>query len=129
MFEQATRMKLRFTTPQGQLTVEDLWDLPLTSTTNRANLDAIAVGLYTELNNGAGMSFVSASTPKNAEIELKFAIVKHIIDVKKTENAAKVDAQARKQQREQLLQLIDQKEKEQLGSKSIEELRQMAEKL
>ena len=29
MYEKALRMKLRFETPQGPLTVEDLWDLPL----------------------------------------------------------------------------------------------------
>ena len=31
MFEQAARLKLRFETSRGLLSVEDLWDLPLTS--------------------------------------------------------------------------------------------------
>ena len=30
-FEQAVRLKLRFNSPKGLLSVEDLWDLPLTS--------------------------------------------------------------------------------------------------
>jgi hypothetical protein len=36
IFEQATRAKIRFSTPVGMLSVEDLWDLPLTSTQGQA---------------------------------------------------------------------------------------------
>ena len=49
MFEQASRLKLRFTTARGSLSVEDLWDLPLTSTTGKPNLDDIAKSLNREL--------------------------------------------------------------------------------
>ena len=43
MFERATREKFRFNSPQGALSAEDLWDLPLTSDrANRANLNDIA---------------------------------------------------------------------------------------
>ena len=35
MFQKASRLKLRFDSPKGLLSVEDLWDLPLTSAGNR----------------------------------------------------------------------------------------------
>lgn len=129
MFEQATRMKLRFNTPQGQLSVEDLWDLPLTSTTNKANLDAIAVGLYAELNSNRNISFVNSGSAGDQTLQLKFDIVKHIIDVRKAENASAVEARARKDQKQRLLELINQKENESLAGKSIDELRKMVEGL
>lgn len=129
MFEQAIRMKLRFTTSQGQLTVEDLWDLPLTSTTNKANLDAIAVGLYAELNSNRNISFVNNGSTGDQTLQLKFDIVKHIIDVRKAENASAVEARARKDQKQRLLELINQKENESLAGKSIDELRKMVEGL
>lgn len=129
MFEQAIRQKLRFTTSQGQLSVEDLWDLPLTSTTNKANLDAIAVGLYAELNSNRNISFVNNGSTGDQTLQLKFDIVKHIIDVRKAENASAVEARARKDQKQRLLELINQKENESLAGKSIDELRKMVEGL
>lgn len=42
MFIKASRTKLRFESPKGLLSVEDLWDLPLISTMGKANLDDIA---------------------------------------------------------------------------------------
>lgn len=129
MFEQATRMKLRFNTPQGQLVVEDLWDLPLTSTTNRANLDQIAVGLYAELNSNRNISFVNSNSTGDTTLQLKFDIVKHIIDVRKAENLATAEARVRKEKKQQILTLISQKENETLAGKSLDDLRKMAEEL
>ena len=47
IFEMATRKKIRFNSPQGDLSTEDLWDLPLSSKVNgKANLDDIAKDLH-----------------------------------------------------------------------------------
>lgn len=44
IFEQASREKVRFQTQVGQVSVEDLWELPLSSKANKPNLDDIAKG-------------------------------------------------------------------------------------
>lgn len=129
MFDQATRLKLRFNTPQGLISTEDLWDLPLTSTTNRANLDTIAVGLYAELNSNRNISFVNRASAGDTTLQLKFDIVKHIIDIRQAENAATAEARVRKEKKQQILTLISQKENETLAGKSLDDLRKMAEEL
>ena len=59
MFEKATRRKLRFTSAAGLLSTEDLWDLPLTSATGKANLDDIAKALNRRLKDAEEVSFVA----------------------------------------------------------------------
>lgn len=126
MFEAASRLKLRFDSKVGQLSVEDLWDLPLTSAT-KANLDAIAVDLNRQLK-GTEESFVSTGT-KNAVLELKFEVVKYIITTRVAENQAKLDERARAERKSQIATLIEQKKAEGLASLSLEELEAMAKAL
>jgi len=122
IFEQATRKKLRFTTSRGPLTVEDLWELPLTSKTERPNLDAIAIELHEAIEAQGTKSFVKAAK-KDEILQLKFDVVKHIIDVKEAENAAKVEENTKQAKREHLDRLIGQAEDRELASKTPEELR------
>ena len=90
MFEKASRLKLRFRAQSGSITAEDLWDLSLTQ------LDNIAVFLNRELR-GTEDSFLE--TRKDQTLELRFNIVKHVLDVKKAElhdaKQAKADAERR----------------------------------
>lgn len=132
MFEQASRIKLRFDSPRGMLTVEDLWDLPLTSSGNRANLDAIAIDLYQQTRSTADVvSFVSSSKEDigKAELALKFEIIKYIISVRVAERDELKAAAERKEKKARLLELIARKEDETLAGKSIDELRAMVESL
>lgn len=123
MFEKAARLKLRFDTSRGALSVEDLFDLPLQTTrANGVSLDQIAIALDKKLRETTTVSFVDDTTTANAETQLQFDLVKHVIGIKKAENAAakaKQDAAARKQH---LMELINKKKDEALGAKSIEEL-------
>lgn len=126
MFERATRLKLRFDTHVGQLSVEDLWDLPLTSTNNRANLDEIAVNLHKQLESSSVASFVVAKSMANDKLQLGFDIVKHVIDMKIAERDA---AEARKQnaeRKQKLLSLAAQKRDGQLLDLEPEALEEMA---
>lgn len=133
MFEQASRSKLRFDTPRGLLTTEDLWDLPLISSSgNRANLDAIAMSLYRQSRDAAKVvSFVSptAESSEKSQLELRLAIVKHIIGVKLAERAAMEEASLRREKKQRILELIARKQDEELSNKSEDDLRAMLESL
>lgn len=128
IFEKASRQKLRFETQQGQLSVEDLWGLPLTSNTNKANLDEIARGLFQKLKSGQDVSFVDTAKKSDVVTQLKFDIVKHIIDVRLAENNAKNEALARAEKREQIQEIIARKQNQALEGASLEDLqKQLAE--
>jgi len=129
MFEKAARAKIRFESSKGLLTVEDLWDLPLTSAKS-ANLDDLAKALYKQVKETAGeISFVKPVEKDGGELQMKFEIVKHIIDVRVSERDAAAAATARREQKQNILALIAQKENEQLAGTSLEDLRKMAESL
>lgn len=127
MFERAARMKLRFATVQGNLMVEDLWDLPLNSKReDRANLDSIACDLHASLQTER-KSFTNVESNKPDEVsQLRFDIVKHIIDVRLAEKAVADDARTRAENKQKILSLIARKEDDELAGTSLEELRKLA---
>ena len=127
MFQQASRLKLRFETTKGQLAVEDLWDLPLTSQT-KANLDDLARTLHQATKNES-VSFVNKATPANELDKLRFDIVLHIINTRLAENEAAATARTNREKKQQIMALIDQKQNEALGALSVEDLRKMVESL
>jgi len=131
MFQKASRQKLRFISPQGLLTVEDLWDIPLTTkSVGRASLDDIARSLYRALKEASEVdSFVKKSTKDSSLLQLQFDIVKHVIDIRVTEQEAAELAKSNREKKQAILSLIKEKENEKLSSSSIEELRAMAESL
>ena len=130
-FELALRNKVRFTTSCGVIGTEDLWDLPLVSkAANRASLDDIAKGLNKQLKeSGNEESFVLKTTKVNEELQLKFDIVKYIIEVKMKEASEKETAAAKADKKRQIRDLIAQKRTEEMGNKSAEELEKMLEEL
>lgn len=127
MFEKATRQKLRFQTEKGLLSVEDLWDLPLTSNHGRTNLDDIARGLHSQLKNSDDVSFVVKERKSNESVQLAFDIVKHIIDVKLVERDAAQLAATTKEKKQQIMQLIANKEQSALAEMPLDDLRKMVE--
>ncbi len=129
MFEQAVRLKLRFDTARGFLSVEDLWDLPLTHHQRTDTLNDIAKALNRELKESADEDFVNPTAKPNDRLKLAFDIVKHIIDVRLAENDAIRLTAERKEKKARLLELIARKQDDDLASKSIEELTAMVESL
>jgi hypothetical protein len=129
MFERATRLNLRFDSPMGPLMIEDLWSLPLTSVTRKANLDDIAKAQFALLKSDANVSFVEPTRKSNDIDQLKFDIVKHIIDVRLAENALAAAAKANREKKQLILGIIAQKENETLLGASMDDLRKMADAL
>jgi hypothetical protein len=129
MFERATRLNLRFDSSMGPLMIEDLWSLPLTSGTRKANLDDIAKAQFALLKSDANVSFVEPTRKSNDIDQLKFDIVKHIIDVRLAENALAAAAKANREKKQLILGIIAQKENETLLGASLDDLKKMAEAL
>lgn len=129
MFEKAVRLKLRFETPTGSLSVEDLWDLPLTSTTKKANLDDLAIHLNRTLKDTTTESFVKKSTHKNEELQLKFDVVRHIITVRLAENETEALKRTNAERKQKLLAILAEKQDADLKGKSTEELQKLINEL
>ena len=131
IFVEASRKKFRFSTPQGIISAEDLWDLPLTSKrANQANLDDIAIELNKQIKeSGSTESFVKKTTKTNDELKSKFEIVLHIIKVKQEEEEVAVAAQEKAVQKQRILELIAKKKDEALAGKSEEELQELLKNL
>lgn len=126
-FELASRKKLRFPSPVGELTTEQLWDLPLlASSMNRArsgDLDTIARTVNANLKAVTEESFVSTNAnPAKAIYELQLEILKHIIAVKQDEIARAKDRAEKAEKRRKLLDALAAKEEQEIGAKSKDEL-------
>lgn len=125
MFEKAARIKLRFESNKGLLTAEDLFDLPLTSNSGRANLDDIAKALHKKLKSGEDVSFVLKDKKSDETVQLAFDIVIHVIIVKMAEaDEARKQAENR-DRKQQLMAIIAQKESEQLADMDLDELKKL----
>lgn len=128
----ALEQKWRFPSKRGPLTIEDLFDLPLTKN-NGLNLDTVAIEINSQLQEKQGStSFVESTVEKTAEItklDTMLEIVKAIIKQRQDENKDKVHAAALESKRKELQFLIDQKQRESLASLSLDELQQKLDEL
>jgi hypothetical protein len=122
MFLIASRHKFRFPSSKGDLTVEQLWDLPLISKTG-VDLNTIAKSVSRELKGMEEESFVEVrSNPRRGDLEVMLEIVKTVISTKQADNKAATDRAAKESLRSRLRDAIDAKKDQQLGEMSIEEL-------
>ena len=124
IFAEATRQKIRFETAQGCLTAEDLWDLPLTGH-KRVHLDGIAVEIYQDLQTQQQVSFVNDPPKANTLLQLKFDVVKQIINVKKAEKLAAEQAAEQAARKNKLLEILARKQDTALEGLSVDELQAM----
>lgn len=122
IFEYATRNKLRFTSVRGDLTVEQLWDVPLRSRDD-FNLNAVAKAASKAFKEISEESFVETKrTPEHARREAVLEVVKYVIDVKLAEEKAAETRAEKKQEKEKLLKILAEKQAGKLSELSEKEL-------
>jgi len=121
LFEIATRNKYRFDTARGKMSVEDLWDLPLYG---KVSLDQIEIDLTKTVKENQE-SFAKKLSRKNTSNDYKLDIVRYIIEYKIKEKEKKEQEMANKVRREKIMQLIEERELEELKNKPIDELKKM----
>ena len=123
MFEKATRLKLRFASNKGDLTVENLWELPLQSRTG-FDLDNVAKAANNELKSLSEESFVSTTNnPAKNLAQLKLDIIKRVIEVKIAENEEQRNAAQKSAERQRLLEALNNSEQKELQKLTPDEIR------
>lgn len=116
IFEKASKMKLRFASSKGTLSVEDLWDLPLTQ------LDKLYSGYNKLLKEKQEDSLLSTSK-SDPETTLRVELIKHVFNAKVAENEAKKLADDKRLRKARIMEIIERKQDESMSEKSIEELK------
>lgn len=122
IYKTAARAKVRFSSLRGDLNVEQLWDLPLTSKSGM-DLNTIAKAVNKELSDVAEENFVDVKAdPKKDILVLKLDILRDVIDTVQQENKKRLESAERRQQRERLEEILHSKKEDALKSESIEEI-------
>lgn len=123
MLLKVNRKAFRFPSSRGDLTFEELWNLPLQSKTG-FSLDNIAQTLNIESQKNEGVSFVTqATSPEAAYAAERLEVVKYVISVRLAENQAKLEKEARAQAKKNLVDLLADKEAQSLQTLSIDEIK------
>jgi hypothetical protein len=121
MFDTVTRNKVRFVTIKGNVTVEDLWDMPLQAK-NNFDLDTVAKAIAADIRKNEEDTFVATATKSSVADVLKLDVVKHIIAFKIAENAVKAKRVSDAARRSQLQAAIADKSEDALKNMSVEDL-------
>lgn len=124
IFEYATRNKLRFASPRGELTVEQLWDVPLRARGGDTfDLNAIARAVNRALKDLSEENFVETTkTAAHVRLETAMIIVKYVIEKKLDEEDAAKKLAANRQEKEKLLAILAEKQAGKLSELSEKEL-------
>lgn len=126
IFEKAAKVQLRFSSNRGanSVTVEDLFTLPLTSTTGRINLNDLAKAVAKKLRESSEDNFVGVS-PTNALETLRLDILKRVIELREEDNAAALAAKSDSERKTYIKGLIAKKQNEELDGLSLADLKKL----
>lgn len=120
MFEKATRLKLRFKIAAGLISTEDLWTLKLET------LNTLAKDLNKTLKTSSEEDFIksrSKVTDEQKVDELRFEIVKHVINIRLEELEAAENAKEVRIRNAKINEIIARKQDQALENLSVEELK------
>lgn len=122
IFKEATKQKLRFLTGKGELSTEQLWDLPRTELSR--SIKAVKKILQ-DTDNDDDLSFLDDSRASDPVNQLRFNILKEVYIEKKAEAEKLRTAAERKANDEKILAILEEKRYGSLKEKSEEELEAM----
>lgn len=121
MYKKASKLKIRFRTPKGLLSVENLWDLSLDDLASSIRL--VNAELKKE-SSESGLDFLT--TPEKDPInELRFTILKDIYVTRQESIEEEKSAREIKENNKKIIAIIAEKKEGALKDKSIEELEKM----
>lgn len=121
-FEVAVRNKYRFPY-KGMISVEDLWDLSLTS------LDSVYKTLNSEKKQSEEDSLMSTKDEKTTELQNKIDIVKYIYSEKVAEREKKKMETENRAKKQRIMEILANKQNAALENMSEDELKAMLESM
>lgn len=119
MYKEALQKKLRFKTNKGMITTEDLFDLSL------QNLNTLAIMLDKKISEAPKKSFIEELPAEENDDELRFSIVKDVINIKLKARKDNIDKAQIDARNKRILEILAKRNDEELEKKSTEELRAM----
>ena len=118
MYKSASKLKLRFQTNVGLVSVEQLWELNLVQLSNAVK----AVKKVLKKDDDDELSFLEDGKKVDVENQLRFEILKDVYLTKKKESDEIREAADIKAHNQKILALIAEKKDDSLKGMSIEEL-------
>lgn len=125
LIEQAVLRKLRFATPKCPMSVEDIFDLPLTDPSYGLSLDNLAKIANRALKQIEEESFVEAPTKTNSDAQLRLDILKYVISLKKDAINVANDRELKRQKRVKIIAAIARQKDDKLNNSGLDELEAM----
>lgn len=119
-FKEASRIKLRFITSKGVLSVEQLWQLSQTELSNC--IRSVKKALKKSSDSDDELSFLDSTVVVDKEMELRFDILKDVYLTKQQEAENKRNEKDIKAHNDKILKLIADKKEAELSNLSVEEL-------
>ena len=121
-FEMAVKTKMRFPY-KGSISVEDLYDLEI------KELDLIFKTLNSQLKQIKEESLLETKSMEDQILDVKIQIVKHIFNIKQEEEAKRIKAKENKEKKQKLMEILANKENQDLLNKSKEDIQKMLDEL